>query len=114
MKCKQYEEYKTITSFNRTQLYCQKDHMKNKVQNLTKKISFKHRKNKDFFYPLQKLMLSTSQKYQDGFSKVGTSYQTPNNSTRGQYSKITNIDQNWNFKNLLKFQKKLLLRTIFF
>ncbi len=63
MKCKQYEEYKTITSFNRTQLYCQKDHMKNKVQNLTKKISFKHRKNKDFFNPLQKLMLSTSQKY---------------------------------------------------
>jgi hypothetical protein len=87
--------------------------MKNKVHNLTKKISFKHRKNKDFFYPLQKLILSTLQKYQDGFNKVGTSYQTPSNSTRGQYSKIINTNQNWNSKNHVKFQKKLLLRVIF-
>jgi hypothetical protein len=81
--------------------------MKNKVQNLIKKDFFQTYKKQGFFYPLQKLMLSTSQKYQDGFNKVGTSYQTPSNSTRGQYSKITTTNQNWNSKNLLKFQKQI-------
>ncbi len=74
---------------------------------LNKKNFFQTLKKQGSIYPLQKLMLSTLQKYHDGFNKVGTSYQTPNNSTRGQYSKIINTNQNWNSKNFLKFQKQI-------